>query len=158
MHAPDCRGKPGFNLAAEKCCPPQLHELAECLQKAGAGKTVLLQPVSNNCFFSLFISLWLFGLFPRRGKQQMLEKSAGITQHQGCNSSSYHPLLCLPRFLWQQTEVNLLLLLIIVNNTRTVSAATLAGVCLPHTGGVPRSDRAKPSNKSMFRGAHSQHV
>lgn len=78
----------------------------------------------------------------------MLEKSAGITQHQGCDSSSYHPLLCLPRFLWQQTEVNLLSLLIIVNNTRRVSAATLAGVSHPHTGGVPRYElRAKPNNK-----------
>lgn len=82
----------------------------------------------------------------------MLEKSAGITQHQGCNSSSYHPLLCLPRFLWQQTEVNLLLLLTIINNTRTVSAATLAGVSLPHTGGVPRYGRAKPSNKGHVQG------
>lgn len=47
MHFPGRREKPGFNLAAETCCSPQLHELAECLQKAGAGKTVLLQPASK---------------------------------------------------------------------------------------------------------------
>lgn len=57
-------------MAAGKRCFPQHHEPAQWLQKVGAVATVRpTPPPSQIILFSLFIFLWLFEMFPRRGKQ-----------------------------------------------------------------------------------------
>lgn len=57
-------------MAAGKRCSPQHHEPAQWLQKVGAVATVRpTPPPSQIILFSLFIFLWLFEMFPRRGKQ-----------------------------------------------------------------------------------------